>query len=170
MDGKIVLKWKKIYQRDWLKKPTYGVVQPNFFPIDFEQNRIKIWLFYIKKKSVFIRKVMLSVLYVVPQMVPVLFLYTKLIILRNWIDSKQKSKDFIYSRNRLGLVNTEFAISLDDDHFIAEKKPVSILKLILMLVYGCSCITNFFGIRCSSWNNSSKDKDVQGCRLWSYGR
>lgn len=78
----------------------------------------------------------------------------------------KESKGLIYSRNRLlGLVNTEFAISLDDDaHFITEK-PLSILKAYFDVnpVCGVVALRIFWGLDAPAETNSSKDNsNVQG--------
>ena len=78
----------------------------------------------------------------------------------------KESKGLIYSRNRLlGLVNTEFAISLDDDaHFITEK-PLSILKAYFDAnpVCGVVALRIFWGLDAPAETNYSKDNtNVQG--------
>ncbi|WP_269683917.1 glycosyltransferase family 2 protein [Flavobacterium lacustre] len=87
--------------------------------------------------------------------------YPKIQLIQN-----KESKGLIYSRNRLlGLVNTEFAISLDDDaHFITEN-PLSILKAYFDTnpVCGVVALRIFWGLHAPAETNSSKDNsNVQG--------
>ncbi len=87
--------------------------------------------------------------------------YPKIQLIQN-----KESKGLIYSRNRLlGLVNTEFAISLDDDaHFITED-PLSILKAYFDTnpVCGVVALRIFWGLHAPAETNSSKDNsNVQG--------
>lgn len=142
------------------------VVQPNFSLLITTKNRIKDLVFTLEKSIYLLEGLDFKCIICDDGSTD----GTSAFIQANYPEiqliQNKESKGLIYSRNRLlGLVSTEFAISLDDDaHFITEN-PLSILKAYFAAnpVCGVVALRIFWGLHAPAETNSSKDNtNVQG--------